>query len=165
MEVPAIRQAVIPSDADGLARVYVSSAAHHARLDPGFYRVPPLDAVAEQYRSGRAGRRPDLLLAELDDRIIGMAVLTEQALPGLASMIAPTRTASVDVAVLDEHRGQGVGTLLMLAVEQAARTQRVRRLILDAACANDEALRFYRVRLGYQDQGILLRKDLSDPTQ
>lgn len=160
MAVPAIRQAVIPADADGLARVYVSSAAHHARLDPGFYRVPTMDAVAERYRSGPAGPRPDLLVAELDGRIVGMAVLAELTPPGPASMIAPVRTASVEVAVLDGHRGRGVGSLLMHAAEHAARTREVRRVMLDAASANDEALRFYRARLGYRDQGVLLRKDL-----
>jgi ribosomal protein S18 acetylase RimI-like enzyme len=160
MAVPTIRQAVIPADADGLARVYVSSAAHHARLDPGFYRVPPVDAVAERYRSGAAGPRPDLIVAELNGRIIGMAGLAELAPPGPASMIEPMRTASVEVAVLDEHRGRGVGSLLMQAAEHAARAQGMRRLMLDAACANDEALHFYRTRLGYQDQGVFLRKDL-----
>ena len=160
MTVPEIRQAVIPADADGLARVYVSSAAHHARLDPGFYRVPPVDAVTERYRSGPAGPRPDLVVAEVDGRIIGMAVLAELALPGPASMVAPVRTASVEVAVLDGHRGQGAGHLLMQAAEHAARTRGMQRLMLDAACANSEALRFYRTRLGYQDQGVLLQKDL-----
>jgi ribosomal protein S18 acetylase RimI-like enzyme len=164
MVVPAIRHAVIAADADGLARVYVSSAAHHARLDPGFYRVPPVDAVADQYLSGPAGPRPDLVVAELDGSIIGMAALTELAPPGPASMIAPVRTASVEVAVLDGHRGQGVGSLLMQAAEHAARSLGMRRLMLDAASTNDEALHFYRTRLGYQDQGVVLRKDLPDPS-
>jgi GNAT superfamily N-acetyltransferase len=158
--VPEIRQAVIPADADGLARVHVSSAAHHAQLDPGFYRVPSMDAVAGRYRSGPAGRRPDLLVAELDGRIIGMAAPAELTPPVPESMIAPVRAASVEVAVLDGHRGHGVGSLLMQAAEHAARTRGVRRLMLDAASANDGALHFYRTRLGYQDQGVLLSKDL-----
>ena len=161
MAVPAIRHAVTPADADGLARVYVSSAAHHARLDPGSYRVPAMDAAAGRYRSGPAGTRPDLLVAELDGRIIGMAVLAELTPPGPASMIAPVRTASVEVAVLEGHRGQGIGSLLMQAAEHAARTQGIRRLMLEAAAANGGALHFYKTTLGYQDQGVLLRKDLA----
>ena len=162
--IPTIRQAVIPADAEGLASVYVSSAAHHARLDPSFYRVPTLDAVTAHYRSGPAGTRPDLLVAELGGHIIGMASLTELAAPSPASMVAPLRTASVDVAVLEMHRGLGVGTLLMQAVERAAHTQGVQRLMLDAAAANDRALHFYRAQLGYRDHGVFLRKDLpADP--
>jgi hypothetical protein len=90
--VPTIRAAVLPADADGLAGAYVSSAAHHARLDPGFYRVPSLAAVTARYRSGPAGTRPDLLVAELDGRIIGMAELTDLTAPGPASMITPVHT-------------------------------------------------------------------------
>jgi ribosomal protein S18 acetylase RimI-like enzyme len=48
----------------------------------------------------------------------------------------------------------------MHAVEHAARARGVQRLMLDAASANDRALHFYRAKLGYQDQGVLLRKDL-----
>jgi ribosomal protein S18 acetylase RimI-like enzyme len=161
--VPTIRSAVLPADAEGLAGVYVSSASHHARLDPGFYRVPSLAAVTARYRSGPAGTRPDLLVAELDGRIIGMAELTELTAPGPASMITPLRTGSVDVAVLDTHRGQGVGGLMMRAVERAARARGLQRLMLDAASANDRALHFYRAKLGYRDQGVLLRKDLPAP--
>lgn len=162
--VPTIRQAVIPADAEGLACVYVSSAAHHARLDPSFYRVPTLDAVTARYRSGPAGTRPDLLVAELSSQIIGMARLTELTPPSPASMVAPLRTASVDVAVLETHRGQGVGTLLMEAVEHAAHAEGIQRLMLDAAAANDRALHFYRAELGYRDHGVFLRKDLqADP--
>ena len=48
----------------------------------------------------------------------------------------------------------------MHAAEQAARTQGMRRLMLDATSANDTALDFYKTKLGYRDQGGLLRKDL-----
>jgi ribosomal protein S18 acetylase RimI-like enzyme len=48
----------------------------------------------------------------------------------------------------------------MQAAEHAARTRGMRRLMLDAASANDEAFHFYRTKLGYRYQGIFLRKDL-----
>lgn len=75
-------------------------------------------------------------------------------------MVAPLRTASVDVAVLETNRGQGVATLLMQAVEQAAHAQGIQRLMLDAAAANDRALHFYRAQHGYRNHGVFLRKDL-----
>lgn len=43
-----VRTANLPADADALAAVYRSSAAHHARLDAGLYRVPALKAVADR---------------------------------------------------------------------------------------------------------------------
>ncbi len=53
------------------------------------------------------------------------------------------------VAVLREHRGFGVGALLMRRVEQAAREQGYTELILEAQC---HALPFY-TKLGYLAEG------------
>ena len=53
------------------------------------------------------------------------------------------------VAVLREHRGRGVGALLMRAVEAAARAQGMTRVVLDAQC---QAIPFYE-RLGYTAEG------------
>lgn len=53
------------------------------------------------------------------------------------------------VAVLSDHRGKGVGALLMRAVEQTARAQGFTRLGLDAQLS---ALRFYE-KLGYLPEG------------
>jgi len=96
-----IRAARLPEDAEGIARVYVTSAVHHASLDPGFYQVPEVSLVAERYRAAGAHDPPDTLVAELNRLVVGMAQLTELPPPSPASMIAPVRTGSVDVAVLD----------------------------------------------------------------
>jgi predicted GNAT family N-acyltransferase len=53
------------------------------------------------------------------------------------------------VAVLREHRGQGVGALLMRRVEQAARANGYTELILEA---QTHALPFYE-KLGYVAEG------------
>lgn len=53
------------------------------------------------------------------------------------------------VAVLREHRGKGVGALLMQAVEQTARERGFTQLVLDAQCY---AIPFYE-KLGYVAEG------------
>ena len=73
------------------------------------------------------------------------------------------------VAVLREHRGQGVGALLMRHIEQAARASGFTELILEAQC---HALPFYE-KLGYVAEGDifldcniehrLMRKSLARP--
>ncbi len=62
----------------------------------------------------------------------------------------------LDVAVLASHWGLGIGTRLMEAAEALA----ARRVQLDAAAANADALRSYRSRLGYRPLGVLLHKPL-----
>jgi ribosomal protein S18 acetylase RimI-like enzyme len=82
--------------------------------------------------------------------------------PSRASMVAPVPTAVIDVAVLGGHRGAGIGTRLLRAAESLARRRGARRVQLDAAAANREALRFYQARLGYRPFGMLLQKSLED---
>ncbi|SDT64161.1 GNAT family N-acetyltransferase [Jiangella sp. DSM 45060] len=152
----AIAEARLPVDADALARVYVAGAAHHVGLDPHRYRVPPLDAVARRYRE----RRPDrarILVARLDGDVVGSASVTMLAPPGPASMIVDVPAASLDVAVLPDHRGRGIGRALLEAAATTAAALGAVRLQLDAHHANDGALRLYR-DLGYQPMGVLLSR-------
>jgi hypothetical protein len=44
-----VREAEL-EDARAAAAVYMSSAEHHHALDPEFYRVPAIEAVASRYR-------------------------------------------------------------------------------------------------------------------
>jgi hypothetical protein len=45
---PAVRE-----DAEGIARVFLESAEHHASLDPLRYAVPSFEAISERYRDGK----------------------------------------------------------------------------------------------------------------
>jgi ribosomal protein S18 acetylase RimI-like enzyme len=95
-----------------------------------------------------------------DGAVVGADAVRLPPVPDAASMLAPVRSASIDVAVLDGHRGGGIGERLMRAAEAVARERGAARVVLDVAAGNDRALRFYRERLGYRPFGVLL---VSDP--
>ena len=155
-----IRAARLPDDADGLARVYVASAEHHVALDPARYRVPPLDAVVGWYSEPRDTDERILVADDGEHGIVGVASAALLCRPGPASMVADVPTASLDVAVLPEHRDRGVGRRLMeAAAAAAAETLGAQRLQLDAHQANEGALRLYR-DLGFQSMGVLLSRSL-----
>jgi ribosomal protein S18 acetylase RimI-like enzyme len=155
-----IRPAALPAEAEALARVYVSSSEHHAALDGSFYRVPDLGVVADRYRRPAGGRPPAILVAEAAGEVVGMAQVGMAPEPDRASMVRPVPTATIDVAVLAGWRGRGIGTRLMAAAETLARGRGARRVLLDAAAANQPALRLYQHRLGYRPLGLLLLKPL-----
>ena len=153
-----IRAANLPADADALADVYRSSAAHHARLRPDRYRVPDRAAAAGRYRDRPAGATT--VVAEVGGAVVGAAVVRILPLPSDAGMLSPVRSASIDVAVLDGYRGRGIGERLMRAAEAVARERGAARVLLDVAAGNERALRFYQDRLGYRPFGVLLEADL-----
>lgn len=61
--------------------------------------------------------------------------------------------AQLDVAVLAEHAGRGLGGALLLALEVRARRLGLRRLELLVMVPNERAVRLY-LRLGYEFEGL-----------
>src|SRR5262245_20017579 len=161
-DLVVIRPVALPADAAALARIYVSSAEHHAGLDPERYRVPALEAVADRYRQAAPEAGELILVAEVAGEVVAMARVRLSPTPSEASMMTPVPGARVDIAVLPAYRSQGLGERLMRAAEAAARRLGARRMVLDAAAANQRALKFYEDRLGYRPFGILLTKPLTD---
>jgi GNAT superfamily N-acetyltransferase len=158
-----IRPATIV-DSEALAEVYLSSARHHASLDPEYYHVPDPEAVIRHMRDALSADSPSpvrtvRLLAEVGGLVLGSAEVTLQS-PNPASMIRPTVAASVGVAVLEDQRGGGVGSRLMEAAEDWARERGATIMLLDASAANRDALRFYEERHGYRLRGVLMTKEL-----
>jgi GNAT superfamily N-acetyltransferase len=152
-----IREAELPSDAAGLAEVYLSGARHHAALAPESYRVPDVGEVVARYeRSQRDEAVSAIFVAASGGRIVGAAEARLVPPPESAGMLRPIPTASIEVAVLDAHRGKGVGERLMDAAHEWAINRGVRRFLLDALAVNRRAVEFYKERMGYELFGVIL---------
>jgi uncharacterized protein YndB with AHSA1/START domain len=52
---PITIRPAVPEDAEGIARTFAESAAHHAQLDPECYYVPAAEMIQDRYREGRTG--------------------------------------------------------------------------------------------------------------
>jgi uncharacterized caspase-like protein len=48
----AIIRRAVAEDADGISRVFLESADHHASLDPELYFVPEVETIAARYKEG-----------------------------------------------------------------------------------------------------------------
>jgi GNAT superfamily N-acetyltransferase len=155
-----IRKASV-EDLDALLDIYLSSARFHVSLDPDNYRVPDPAAAAARLRRiiEDDGRSSGYLTAVVDGRVVGSVSIALLQPPTDGSMMAAVPTAEVGIAVLDDARDAGVGTVLMAAAENWAGERGIRVVILDMSVQNTDAQRFYE-RLGYQVSGLFLRKSI-----
>jgi ribosomal protein S18 acetylase RimI-like enzyme len=99
------------------------------------------------YENELADPRAYLLLAELDGRPVGYAMV----LGGSASQTwAIDSTATLEtIVLLPEARGRGVGSQLVERVKEEARAKGVTHLALGVVAGNEDAIRFYR-RHGFE---------------
>jgi ribosomal protein S18 acetylase RimI-like enzyme len=155
----AVIRRAVPEDRDAMVELDLASAVHHAALDPDFYRVPEQEAIASFLDRRHADRDREILVAVVDDTVVGMVDVTMLEPPDEGSIVRPISTADIGISVLAAWRNRGIGRLLMEAAEASARARGAEQIVLDMSSANVDALRFYR-RLGYVDTGIFLRRTL-----
>lgn len=117
-----------------------------------------LDAANPSYLKAfdaiSADPNQQLLVAELDGRIIGMAQLS--FIPGL-SRGGAWRCNVEAVRIASDVRGQGFGAQLMRACEARARERGCSLLQLTSDASRVDAHRFYR-GLGYVDSHLGFKK-------
>ena len=153
-----IRQAK-PTDVGSLADIYQASAEHHVRLDPSLYSTPDYLALKERY----AKRLPlpeeeEILVAEVDGEVVGWIEMLLRPASGQPRMMRDALSVALDIAVLPEHRGHGVGSRLVDAAEKWAGERGAEVMTLSTHVANFDAIRFYQERHGFRTTGILMMK-------
>jgi ribosomal-protein-alanine N-acetyltransferase len=88
----------------------------------------------------------DCLVAEAEAKIVGFILAEEN--PPLAHII------TLDVA--ETHRKKGVGSALLLEMEQHFAFHKIRTVLLETSVENDAAIAFWR-RHGYRTEATLQR--------
>ena len=151
-------------DADGIARTFLESAEHHARLDPERYWIPAAETISARYREGRQ-HPPDAdgggitLVAELSGEIVGFIdARLDQSPDAMHREMIYCHVA--EIAVSYRHRNQGIGGRLLQAAEEWGRRQGATFASLEYHVANTRAGDFYRRRMGYSTAAITAIKRL-----
>ena len=148
-----------PDDVGELADIYQASAEHHMRLDPSLYSTPDYLALKERY--GKRLPLPDdeeILVAEMDGEVVGWIDMRLRPATGQPRMMRDAVSAEIDIAVLPQHRGHGVGSLLVDAAEKWAAQHGAAVMTMQTHVANLDAIRFYQERHGFRTTGILMMK-------
>jgi len=106
--------------------------------------------MASGYTAEEHGRSSDDVLVEAagSARAVRMAIVTFLGRPVLRFIehVPPGDFYLQAVAVDDDQRGHGIGSMLMDHMEQRARDQGCSRLVLDVSASNEGARRLYSRR-------------------
>jgi GNAT superfamily N-acetyltransferase len=151
-------------DADGITRVYLESAEHHARLDPARYGIPSSAAIAARYRDGQqhplqSAAEAITLVAELNNEIVGFldARLDRSPDPMHKHLLY---CVIVEIAVSRGHQSRGIGGRLLEAAEAWGREHGANFSSLEYLAENARAAEFYCRRMGYRAAHITAIKSL-----
>jgi aminoglycoside 6'-N-acetyltransferase len=155
-----------PEDEPELVVIQHSSAIHHATIDPDRWQANSIDESVEarRYWHQRSPRSEGIVAVGPDGKLVGMIELWLKRPHGPAGARIPRLKVDLGLAVAPEWRGRGVGTALLLAAEEWAKTQGAERMTLDLDVNNAGAQRLYE-RVGYQVESLAMDKPIQpDPT-
>ena len=153
-----IREAT-PDDVGDLADIYQASAEHHVRLDPSLYSTPDYLSLKERYRKRLPlPENEQILVAEVDGEVVGWIDMQLRPATGQPRMMRDAVSVEIDIAVLPQHRGHGVGSRLVDAAEQWGVQHGATMVTMQTHVANLDAIRFYQERHGFRTTGILMMK-------
>ena len=154
-----------PDDEPAMTEIQHSSAIHHATIDPDRWRMQTLEEAARSRRHWhRVQPRSEGLVAVANGRVVGMIELYLKRPRDPEGAQKARVKVDLGLAVAPDWRGRGVGTALLRAAEDWARSQGAERMVLDLNAANDGALRLYE-RLGYAVHSLDMDKPITpDPS-
>ncbi|MFB7934031.1 GNAT family N-acetyltransferase [Streptomyces sp. NPDC056039] len=161
--MPILVRAAERDDVPALVRLRLANAERHVQLDPAVYRVPDTEAVRRHFEEVLSGSKVVILVAEVVGEVVGMVEVVLLADPPDHQILAPCRAADIHTVVLDGHRGEGVGSALLIAAEQAAAERGVSIIYAGIFAPNKGAVRFYS-SAGFRPRGTLLSKEQVAPS-
>ena len=137
------------TDFDAVGKIFAQENRFHAELVPEVIQV--LDPIMSEAWFAKLLAIPEqtLMLGEANDEVVGLVWLSVRSNPD-DPIYRPRRHVYVEeLAVAEEHRGQGIGCHLMQAAEGWARERGVQEIELDVWEENRRAISFYD-RLNYK---------------
>lgn len=138
-----------PEDADAWRAIVLEAALEGTAIVTRPEEVATREQMLERFaREGTAH-----LVAEDAGEVLGVLGLKR------GDRLATRHTAELGVTVAGRARGRGVGTLLLRAAEDRARSWGVEKMCLGVFVTNARAHRLY-LRLGYVEEGVRRRQFL-----
>jgi GNAT superfamily N-acetyltransferase len=157
-----------PGDGSGCAAAWADAGRHVEELDPDVGQVPGAAGLDDWFEQSLARPRPPgkiWLVAELGGQVTGFVEgVVEPPGPDAAWQIqrdlSRYRLMVGVLAVSAAFRKMGIGTALMLAIEDAARSQGAQVSLLDTSVRSDLSVPFYEHQMAYSRRAVIFRNTL-----
>jgi len=135
-------------DAENLINLIkeVEATSDYMLMEPGERKTTP-EQQAKQLEGLARQTNATILVAENDDRLVGYMFV----LGGTAQKTK--HSAYIVIGILNEYRGQGVGTALFKHAEEWARSQQITRLELTTVTENTAGVALYK-KSGFEIEGV-----------
>lgn len=132
------------ADCDAVSRLLGEVDAQHVRLRPDVFQpFDDADAMRERVTGFVDNDDAEVLVAEMDGRIVGVASAQIHDNPG-APMFRPGRRAIMsDLVVEPEFRRSGIAKELLARVAEWSRSRGFKSLGINVWSANEEGLAFF----------------------
>lgn len=138
------------SDYIQFKNLMVQLQQHHINLRPDVYKMND-DFFTEETFS-KMLEECSVLVAEENSEIIG--AVSYSIMDMKAAIIHPFKSLWIsDLVVSQNHRGKGIGTLLMEKVKETAKENSVDRIQLNVSSYNTDAVKLYE-KLGFTPELI-----------
>lgn len=151
-----VRPAVI-NDIAAILALYRDLNREMAELQPFYIR--PAEEDREFLEAAVGSETEDILIAEEDGEVMGMAYIQFEQTPVYKSIIPHRYTYLMDFIVRESLRGNGVGKKLLEGVENWGRSRGSEYMELDVLSQNLNALRVYE-KENFEESVRVLRKRL-----
>jgi GNAT superfamily N-acetyltransferase len=148
------------ADVSAIVALYFEVADEVVDREPTFRRVPDRAAVERRYAARVEEAERTVLVAVVDQAVVGFADAVLNRHEARGSYHAPGIDAYVEeLIVTSEHRRQGIGRALMQGVEAWARDVEARMVVVDTHVMNTIARALY-ASMAYRELGVTIVKEL-----
>ncbi|MBP6985578.1 MAG: GNAT family N-acetyltransferase [Alphaproteobacteria bacterium] len=135
-------------DIEGLWHVLDCVAREQEYL--AFDRGPSIDKMREFVLHNIQNNHPQFVCV-LNETVIGWCDVIPSDRPTQA------HTGSMGLGLLPEHRGKGLGTLMIMKALDTAKTKGLKRIKLTTHETNQRAIELYK-KIGFQVEGVLVKE-------
>ena len=143
METNVLIRLAKPEDYEAASAIAAEGQAIHAEALPHIFARTDGALPQEYFESLLESETRRMLVAELDGRVVGYAVIERKEAPPYEAFVSRRVAYILDFGVAESHQRQGIGRRLFQACVLWAKDHGASAVELNVFAFNERAIRFY----------------------